>query len=183
MHLNGLIWQNPAGFLLLIHHVHAQSVSTQLDVLLPLAAQWAAEQQEIILRDGVPLSMRETADALKIGVKDPERVRLLQVEIIPSPNHPILQAAYHGGKLVPTAPRGLTVQYGVFVRADYWRDRTLILHELVHVAQYERLGGIEQFLREYLMECATVGYGKSPMEREANEEAMRILDKERLVRH
>ena len=126
--------------------------------------------------------MRELSDALKVGVKDPERVRLLQVEIIPSPTHPILQAAYQVGKLVPTAPRGLTVYYGIFVRADYWRDRRLIVHELVHTAQYERLGGIEPFLRQYLAECATVGYGKSPMEGEATSVAARILEDEILVR-
>jgi hypothetical protein len=162
--------------------VQAQSLSGKLDVLLPLATAWAAEQQEIILRDGVPLSMRELADALRVGVKDPERIRLLQVEIIPGPTDPVLQAAYQVGKLVPTAPRGLTVHYGIFVRADYWRDRALILHELVHTAQYERLGGIEPFLRQYLLECATVGYHKSAMEAEAIAASTGVLQNEPLVR-
>ena len=159
-----------------------EQISSQLQVLLPLAVEWAAEQQERILRDGVPLSIRELADALRVGVKDPERIRLLQVETIPSPAHPVLQAAYQVGKLVPTAPRGLTVYYGIFVRADYWRDRRLIVHELVHIAQYERLGGIEPFLRQYLTECATVGYSKSPMEGEAITTAARVLENQELVR-
>lgn len=162
--------------------MQTQPVSPQLDVLLPLAIEWAAEQQERILRDGVPLSIRELADALRVGVKDPERVRLLQVEIIPSPTHPALLAAYQVGKLVPTAPRGLAVQYGIFIRADYWRDRRLIVHELAHIAQYERLGGIEPFLRQYLMECVTVGYSKSAMEAEAISTAARVLDDAALVR-
>jgi hypothetical protein len=162
--------------------VQAQSPSAQLEVLLPPAIEWAAEQQERILRDGVPLSIREFADALKAGVKDPERVRLLQVEIIPSPTHPMLQAAYQVGKLVPTAPRGLTVCHGIFIRADYWRDRRLIVHELVHTAQYERLGGIEPFLRQYLTECATVGYNKSAMEAEAASVSARVVDEPVSVR-
>ena len=162
--------------------MQAQSVSAQFEVLLPLAIQWVAEQQERILREGVPLSMRELSDALKVGVKDPERVRLLQVETIPSPTHPVLQGVYQVGKLVPTAPRGLTVHHGVFIRADYWRDRRLIVHELVHTAQYERLGGIGPFLRQYLTECATVGYSKSAMEAEAISTTERILESEMLVR-
>jgi hypothetical protein len=155
--------------------VQAQSLAEQFELLLPLATAWAAEQQERVLRDGVPLSIRELADALRVGVKDPERVRLLQVEIIPCPDHPLLQAASRSVNFVPSAPRGLTVQYGVFVRADYWRDRALIVHELVHIAQYERLGGITPFLRQYLRECATVGYSKSVMETEAVTMAARVL--------
>jgi len=173
----------PAGFLLLTTGVQMQSISSQLEVLLPFAVEWAAEQQERILRDGVPLSIRELADALRVGVKDPERVRLLQVEIIPAPTHPMLQAAYQSGKLAPTAPRGLTLHYGIFVRSDYWRDRRLIVHELVHTAQYERLGGTEPFLRRYLTECATVGYSKSAMEGEAITTAARVLEEQVLVSH
>jgi|1186.fasta_scaffold130818_2 hypothetical protein len=154
----------------------------QFDMLVPLAAEWAAQQQERILRDGVPLSLRETADALRVGVQDPERVRLLQVDIIPSPTHPVLQAAYQKINFVPSAPRGLTIHYGVFVRSDYWRDRALIVHELVHTAQYERLGGIPPFLRQYLVECATVGYYKSPLENEAVTTAARVLKPDQLVR-
>ena len=159
----------------------AQSLSAEFDRILPLAAAWAAEQQEQILQKGVPLSVRELADALRAGVKDPERVRLLQVETIPAPNHPVLQAAYQRAK-VPTAPRGLTLYYGIFVRADYWRDRALIVHELVHTAQYERLGGIEPFLKKYLLECATIGYQKSPMEEEAIATSARVLGHPVLVR-
>src|SRR5947209_6337537 len=162
--------------------MQARSFPPQLQTLIPLAIQWAAEQQERILRDGVPLSIRELADALRVGVKDPERVRLLQVETIPSPTNPVLQAAYQGGKLAPTAPRGLTLYYGVFVRADYWRDRRLIVHELVHTAQYERLGGIEPFLRQYLTECATVGYPKSALEAEAMTTSARVVEGHEFVR-
>ena len=154
--------------------VQAQTLSSEFDRILPLAAAWAAEQQALILEQGVPLSIRELADALRVGVKDPEQVRLLQVETIPAPSHPVLQAAYQQSK-VPTAPRGLTLYYGIFVRADYWRDRALIVHELVHTAQYERLGGIESFLKKYLLECATIGYHKSPMEEEAVTTSARVL--------
>jgi hypothetical protein len=147
---------------------------SQFEVLLPLAADWAMEQEERILRDGVPLSEEEISDARAVGVKEPERVRLLPIDAIPSPTHPVLQAACHATNLVPAVPRGLTLHYGVFVRSDCWRDRALIVHELAHTAQYERLGGIEPFLRQYLFECATVGYSASSMESEAITAAARL---------
>jgi hypothetical protein len=33
--------------------------------------------------------------------------------------------------------------------------------------QYERLGSIEAFLRQYLHECITTGYPEAPLEQEA----------------
>jgi hypothetical protein len=50
----------------------------------------------------------------------------------------------------------------------------LIVHELVHVAQYETLGGILPFLRKYLFECLTMGYAASPLELEAIAVAARV---------
>jgi hypothetical protein len=146
----------------------------RFETLLPLAAKWASEQEKRILRDGVPLSEQEISDAKAVGVRDPCQVRLLRIEAIPSPRHPLLRIAQSAINLLTSTPRGLTLQHGIFVRSDCWRDRALIVHELAHTAQYERLGGILPFLRKYLFECATVGYRKSPMEREAAEMAARI---------
>jgi hypothetical protein len=42
----------------------------------------------------------------------------------------------------------------------------MVVHELGHTAQYERLGGFEPFLRQYLFECITIGYPEAPMEQE-----------------
>lgn len=107
------------------------------------------------------------ADAKAAGVQAVERVRLLTVESIPLPEHPRLRAACHAANFVPRKPRGLTVRYGIFVRSDCRQDRHLLAHELVHTAQYERLGGIVPFLHKYLFECATAGYTAAPTELEA----------------
>ena len=156
--------------------MESSALVSQFELLLPLATGWAAEQEQRILRDGVPLSDCEISDARAVGVKEPERVRLLPVESIPAPTHPVLKAACTATNFVPAAPCGLTLFYGVFVRSDHWRDRALIVHELVHTAQYERLGGIEPFLRQYLLECATVGYTRSSMESEAISGATRLCE-------
>jgi hypothetical protein len=146
----------------------------QFEELVPLAAEWAAEQEEWILREGVPLSEQEIADAKALGVREPERVRLLQVDAIPTPMHPMLKAACNAINFFTATPRGLTLQYGIFVRSDCWRDRFLIAHELAHTAQYQRLGGILPFLRGYLFQCATIGYREAPLEREALHAAQRV---------
>lgn len=145
-----------------------------MEELLPLAANWAAEQEAKILRNGVPLSEDEIADAKAAGVKRPERIRLLQVDAIPAPTHPMLKAAYGAINLLTSAPRGLTLHYGIFVQRDSRQDRNLLVHELVHASQYERLGGIFPFLRKYLFECFTIGYRNAPLEQEASEIAQRI---------
>lgn len=151
-----------------------QSPVSQLEMLLPLAVTWARENQDRILAEGVPLSEPELFEARRVGVKQPERVRLLSVPAIPFPSHPLLQAACRATNLFPESPRGLTLFYGIYVRSDCWRDRAIVVHELVHTAQYERLGGIGPFLQAYLGECMAFGYANSSMENEARAAASRL---------
>lgn len=154
--------------------MQTESFVSQLEALLPLAVEWAREHQNIILAEGVPLSEPELFEARRVGVKQPERVRLLSVPAIPFPAHPLLQAACRATNFVPESPRGLTLFYGIYLRSDCWRDRPIVVHELVHTAQYERLGGIDPFLRSYLGECMTFGYANSLMENEARLAASRL---------
>jgi hypothetical protein len=69
---------------------------------------------------------------------------------------------------------GLAIGYGIFIKSNRWQDRRLIVYELVHVSQYERLGGISQFLQQYVTECLTDGYDGGPLESEARETTARI---------
>ncbi|PYJ24870.1 MAG: hypothetical protein DME91_06845 [Verrucomicrobia bacterium] len=154
--------------------MNRQLIVAQFETLLPLAVEWAAKLEQRILREGVPLSEKEIVDATVAGVQQPRRVRLLQVGVIPAPIHPQLKAAAEAIDFLTPATRGLTLQYGIFIRLDCWRDRALIAHELVHTAQYERLGGILPFLRQYLFECVTIGYPEAPMEQEAIAVAARV---------
>lgn len=148
--------------------------SSQLAELLPLAAEWAIEQEQRILREGSPLTPREIADARAAGVRRPEEIRVLPVESIPAPTNPLLRAAIEAINFLTGAPQGLTLRYGIFLRADCRQDRHLVAHELAHTAQYERLGGIVPFLRGYLSECATIGYRRAPLEAEATAIAERV---------
>jgi Domain of unknown function (DUF4157) len=155
--------------------VNRESVIAQFDSLLPLAVQWAMEQEQRILRQGAPLLPHEIEDAKAIGVRDPERVRLLAVKIIARPENLALRAACDAINFLTPETRGLTLGHGIFIREDCGRDRALIAHELVHTAQYERLGGIEPFLKKYLTECLTIGYADSPLETEAVSIAVKLF--------
>src|SRR5262249_677613 len=139
----------------------------QFEMLLPLACAWATEQERAILQYGVALTEAQIADTKRVGVARPERVRLLRVAEIPTPSHPALVAAAEATSLISPSTIGLTLRYGIFVRDDCWGQRRLVVHELAHTMQYERLGSIEAFLRRYLHECLTIGYPEAPMEQEA----------------
>ena len=138
-----------------------------LPILTPIAAAWVASQERLILRDGVSLTPREMAIASEIGIERPDRIRLLCVDRVPQPGGGILGAAARAARLHTDEAAGMAMRYGIFIRADGWRDSSLIAHELVHTQQYERLGGLAPFLRQYLGECLTGGYLASPLEEEA----------------
>jgi hypothetical protein len=152
-----------------------EAVIAQLPALLPLAGQWASLQQRHILALGVPLTDAEMDDARAASVSNPQAARLLPVQSIPRPDQPALRAACDAVNFLTSETRGLTLGYGIFIRQDCWRGRELIVHELVHTAQYERLGGIDPFLRQYLSECLTVGYPQAPLEQEAIAVAATVL--------
>ncbi len=146
----------------------------QFEVLLPLACQWAAEQEKHILASGEPLSAAQLSDARLVGVAHPDRVRLLRVPEILPPAHPMLRQAAQATHLISPSTGGLTLRYGIFIRSDCRGDRRLVVHELCHTVQYERMGSFQVFLRQYLFECLTIGYPQAPMEQEVLDRTARI---------
>jgi hypothetical protein len=138
----------------------------QFEVLLPLACQWAVEQEQLIFTSGDSLSPAQLADARLVGVAHPERVRIRHVPEIPLPEHPALRQAAETTQLISPLTGGLTLRYGIFIREDCRSHRSMVVHELGHTAQYERVGGFLPFLRQYLFECITIGYPEAPMEQE-----------------
>jgi hypothetical protein len=119
--------------------------------------------------EGLPLTATTLADAKRIGVLHPEKVRLRVTPEIPMPSHLVLQKAAEATGLLSPFTVGLTLRYGIYIHEDGWGDRLLVAHELAHTLQYERLGGFSQFLAAYLHECITPpGYPHGPLEREAD---------------
>jgi hypothetical protein len=143
------------------------TAQSQLESILPLACEWAARHEAAIVNAGAPLRPPFPRDALAVGVRHPEKVRLLSVPTIPIPDHPLLRAAAEETALISQNTIGLALRYGIMIREDHWNCRRTIVHELAHTWQYEQLGGISPFLAQYLHECLTDGYAHSPLELEA----------------
>lgn len=118
--------------------------------LSPSALKWAKAQEAFILERGSPLSERATADAIRAGVREPSRVRVLVVDRIPLPDDAELANASRRIDLISESSRAIAIGYGIVIRADRWGDRELLLHQLVHVAQSERCGGLEPYVQQYL---------------------------------
>lgn len=127
----------------------------KVERLVPLARQWALAQEAVILQRGVPLSPRQTADAQRVGVRDPSRVRILVVDRVPLPDETELAEAANHAQIITDASRAVAIGYGIIIRADCWQNRELILHQLVHVAQCERSGGLDCFVGQYINDRTT----------------------------
>jgi hypothetical protein len=144
-------------------------------IILPIACSWVRRQEALILRSGTPLTAAQMADARKIGVEYPEKVRLKFVEKVPLPLFPLLRKVAEKLPAFPSDTIGITLRYGIFIQSRYANDRRLLLHELVHISQYERLGGVSPFLRQYLHECLVAGYPFGLLEEEARRRTQEIL--------
>ena len=122
------------------------------DRLAPLACKWASAQEAYVLKHGAPLSSAQLADARRAGVKDPAKVRVLVVDRIALPDDKELADAARHAQIITDSSKAVALGYGIVVRADSWKNRELLLHQLVHVAQCERSGGVEAFVNEYLLD-------------------------------
>ena len=143
--------------------------------LLPDAYEWAKAQEEFILARGVSLTPRQIADAHHAGVQECDRIKVFVVDHIPIPDDGELAEAARRSGIITDASKGVAIGYGIIIRADSWGDRELLAHQLVHVAQCERSGGLEPFVRDYLSDrqsCAEFTIGS--LENEARSLAREI---------
>lgn len=146
-----------------------------LEELLPAAVTWCRAQEAAVLEHGLPLDARESEIARRLGIRQPERVRLLRVAQVPLPTDAVLRAAAQSLGLASGQSLGMSLGYGIFLRADCRRQIDIVAHELVHTAQCERLGGLEAFLHQYFMECFEHGYHLAPLEAEAVNRSAELL--------
>lgn len=93
---------------------------------------------------------------------------------IPLPEDPELaKAARRIGITEDT--RCMAFGHVLIVRVDAWNDRELILHNLVHIAQCERSGGLAEWVRRYLRDRASCpDFSLGSLEQEARRTAREI---------
>jgi hypothetical protein len=150
--------------------------------LAPLAYQWAAQQEAFVLKHGVALTRDQLTDADRVGVRDAGRVRVLVVDRIPLPENAELANAARAAQIITESSRAVAIGHAIVMRADSWRDRELLLHQLVHVAQCERSGGLESFVNEYLLDRRTSrDFSLGSFEDEARTRAREICAENRVA--
>ncbi len=135
--------------------------------LIPKASKWVEKQESFILSNGVILTEKQSRIASRMGIKNVSKIRLLKAKSIPEPEDSVLKEASKAIGFISGNTLGITYRYGIYIRQDFWENESLIIHELTHTLQYERLGGIANFLEQYIKECIYYGYDKSPLEIEA----------------
>ena len=147
--------------------VDKQQLAAQMPLIAQRTIAWANGQEAAALRTGIALTHDQVVLARAVGVKHPERVRIVVVDEIPLPDEPLLRAAAQGVGLSQSWAAGLTLGHAVIVRRGFEKETRLLSHELRHVAQYEAMGGIGPFLVTHLKSLVEVGYENSPFERDA----------------
>ena len=138
----------------------------ELPGLMPHAVQWAEATAEYAAMSGRPLDAAEQALARRVGVFQPEKIRLLAVDQMPYPEHPLLQVAAMATDFLGPQSLALTLGHAVVVRRGHESTR-LYSHEFRHVHQYEQAGSIAAFLPVYLEQLVEHSYADAPLERDA----------------
>ncbi len=134
---------------------------------MPWVGWWAWRQERRTLREGRPLFTSEWSAAVRVGVRHPEKVRVLSVDEIPMPGFPWMHRIAARWGFDRRHIGGLCLRYGLLLRRDLAAHPQIMAHELVHTHQYERHGSLTGFLRTYLLQCLRNGYANSALEREA----------------
>ena len=139
----------------------------QFESILLLTVKCEEAKEKVIWEHGTALSPQYMEDARSIGVRFPEKVWIYEVPQIPIPKHLILKSAVKATQLISPTTVGLSLRYGIFIHSNYSNDRYIIVHELVHTMQCERLWGLYAFLKKYMGEYIEIGYPQAPVAIEA----------------
>ena len=143
------------------------AVRIKLERFYPRVRAWYDSVEARHLPLGRPLTAREMDDARRLGVLRPQDIRVVVLDAFPMPEDVELrqEAERHG--LGSRTEAGRTMGHTILLKTWAVDEPTMLRHELVHVAQMDRLGR-EGFLRRYLLELEMLGYALSPLELEAH---------------
>lgn len=144
----------------------AMNLKTVFPFLLPLAMQWARREAAKIQLLGASLTPRERRLAKSVGVVFPERVKLLLVPEIPKPDNRLLRLAARQTELLSLNHSGMALGHSIYICENKMSAR-LLSHELRHVYQCERHGGLDAFIAAYLQQVVEYGYRECPLEVDA----------------
>lgn len=143
-------------------------ITAKIDYYYPRALAWYEDTEAKLLPQGRQLSLDEEAMARALGVTEPGRVRVVTLTQFPMPDDPGLRREAEQYGMGSVFEGGRTIGYVIMLKPRYANDRIVLRHELVHVAQHDRLGR-SNFIKRYFTELEIVGYANAPLELEAYE--------------
>jgi len=142
--------------------------------ILTLTARWA---KSVI--DELPPHARRLTDveqdiARAAGVENVEAVHVVKVDRVPFPDDPRLAGLCNRDGFLGAQTLGLTLGHVLYLTEAATESIEILAHECCHVAQTERLGSIDAFIRAYIAELVEYGYAFAPLELEAQRVGRRI---------
>ena len=141
-------------------------LNATLPDLLPKVISWAEAEAARGAGAGRELTEREREFARKVGVRHPERIRVITVDALPMPTDPPLRASAEQTGFLDPGMVGLTFGHSVFICRGHEAAR-LLSHEFRHVYQYEQAGSIADLLPAYLLQIVEHGYAATTFETDA----------------
>lgn len=153
--------------------IHPSVLHRMLPTIVPLVHQWVLSVESELWNTARPLTVQEQADALLLGVQNPDSIRIIMVDALPAPSAELKHLAEQL-RILTTATASLTYSRLIVIRQDAPHPDELVLHGLVHAAQIERCGSVANFLTEYFDQCLQYGKENCPMEMEVRSKVAQL---------
>ena len=142
--------------LYLVSHPSKNTLA-KIESLLPAAMKWYDNVAKSLHHKGRALTAIEKKQAKQLGVKNPNTVRVVVLNKFPAPN----------GRFSNDHAEGARAMGDIVMLKPHLKNNSMVLcHELVHVAQKDRLG-LRDFLKQLALEKEILGYSDSLLENEA----------------
>ena len=142
--------------LYLVSHPSKRAI-TKVNALIPHAMKWYNNVEKTLYSKGRSLTPAEKRQAKVLGVKNPSAIRVVILEKFPEPNNQTANNHFEGARAMGNI---------IMIKPRHKNNSIVLCHELVHVAQKDRMG-LKQFLTRYALEREVLGYSKSLLENEA----------------
>lgn len=130
---------------------------TKINALIPVAMKWYDDVEKSLYSKGRVLTKAEKKQAKKFGIKNPDSIRVVVLEKFPEPNNQTVNNHLEGARAMGNI---------ILIKPQHKNNSVILCHELVHIAQTNRLG-LKSFLKQYALEREVLGYSRSLLENEA----------------
>ncbi len=152
---------------------HQESAATDpAHKFLEKYVEWAKGIDREGLERGARLDATQLQLAKDVGIKHPERVRLVWVDAVPFPMEDKFMRTI--GESIGFVGPGIVNNaqafgYAIWVRKGFNLDRPNLAHEFVHVRQIEQSGDFGGFVSRYMQQLQEFRHEEMPIEQEAYE--------------